>query len=1336
MNYYSLHNHDYASNVRFLDSINKPELMIKKAIALGYKGMAFTNHECLSDEVELLHIRDSLKETNPDFKIIFGNEIYLIDPAKVKADPEQKYYHFILIAKDAIGYDQLKALSSRAWDRAYFERGMQRVPTTYKDIEEIVMPNQGHILASTACVGGQLPQAIIHKNKEDLKKFVLWGITTFGKENFNIEVQPSDLPDQVAVNATLVRLAKAMGLNFISTTDSHYLDKEDLSIQEAFLKSRDSSDREVAAFYKYTYVQSFDEMRDLLVKSGLTEEDAITAIENTNKIGESVVDFDPRHSTIVPSRPIDEFKIDNVFEKFYDKYPMLGKFAHSDNDQDRYLFHLIEAGAIEKKLVNDQVADRLNTELGVIETVSKGLQQNVSSYFILMRNVIDLAWKDSFVGCGRGSSGGFLINYLIDLIQINPLQYGLPYWRFLNNSRLELPDIDSDCNPVKKNEIMDSLRGYYGTDNVLNCITFKTESLKAAVLTAARGLGINNDEAQDLSLGVPMNRGHVYTLSECLNGNPDLDLDPVPGFEEKLRAYPNLYETVEKIEGLATNASVHASAVYIFNNGYLEHNSLMRAPSGVRVTAFDMDATNELSGLKIDLLFTDAENKLMKCLDLLLRAKQIEWQGSLRATYNKYLHPDVLDYQNPDMWKRATDGKIMNLFQYETQVGAVGIKKAEPHSVMELATINSAIRVQSEGSVQPIDRYAAYKADISLWYREMSAAGLSVTEQLVMKKHLAYQYGCSLQQEDFMQLSMDPQIAGYTIGEANTLRKTIAHKILDQIAKQKDLFFDHCKQQGTSDKMANYVWDYDIEPLCRYSFSVIHALAYSVVALQEMNLATRYSPLYWDCACLCVNSGNSDTGMSDDDSDDDSVDDPVNDKSSDGNDSVNVAVDASASSDDKKSAKRVAPNYGKIAKAISDIQQRGVNVMLPDINSSGFDFLPDASKNAIEYPLGAISGIGEELVNDIIKSRPYASLSDFCSKVALTDGDLITLVKAGCFDALEGKPREDILRECCVASAARGCALPATLTAVHLKKAISYPSLRDSLIPFADGIKVFNFQSYAVAHFEKAADKKKYAIPSGHCSDFFQTAILPGLNAAKNEYENGPDGKLWVKISALERIKKTAVAPVMDWLNSERGRDAFSKAMIAEAANAQMAEVMQGTPSDWEMETLVYYHSGHPLAKVDRAEYGIRPFDTLPEEPTQHQVTTRDGRQYMAYDNIATIVGTVVNADRNKHIVSLLTPDGVVNVKFFKNNYATYAQKLSYNDPANPKRKITIEDSWFKRGTKLLINGYRRENMFFAKGSFDREKPWRRMPVSLIEGIGEMSGMLTLRDCRKGRDDV
>ena len=1330
MNYYSLHNHDYASNVRFLDSINKPEFMIKKAIALGYKGMAFTNHECLSDEVELLHIRDSLKDTNPDFKIIFGNEIYLIDDAKVKTDPDQKYYHFILIAKDEVGYAQLKALSSHAWERAYFEKGTQRVPTTYKDIEEIVMPNQGHLIASTACPGGELAQAIIAHDKDRLSRFVGWCVKAFGKDNLNIEVQPSLLPDSVAVNAVLIRLAKTLGLNFIATTDSHYLDKEDLSIQEAFLKSRDSEDREVAAFYQYTYVQSFEEMRDLLVKSGLSSEDAIAAIENTSKIGGQIVDFDPRHPTIVPSRPIGEFEIKDVFEDFYGKYPMLEKFAHSECDQDRFFFHMIEEEADNKKLVNEEIADRLNTELGVIDTVSQGLKQNISSYFILMRNVIDIAWKSSFVAPGRGSSGGFLTNYLSRLVQLNPLDYGLPYWRFLNNSRLELPDIDTDLNPNKKDEIMDALREYYGKDNVLNCLTFKTESLKAAVLTAARGLGINNDDAQALSMAVPMNRGHVYTLKECLGGNEELDLDPVPGFEDKLRAYPRLFETVEKIEGLPTNASVHASAVYIFDNGYLEHNSLMRAPSGTRVTAFTMDDTNELSGLKIDLLFTDAESKLMKCVDLLIKDKRIEWQGSLRATYDRYLHPDVLDYTNPDMWKRAQSGEIMNLFQYETQVGAVGIKKAKPHSVMELATINSAIRVQSEGSVQPIDRYAAYKTDISLWYDEMAKADLTPDEQETMKKHLLYQYGCSLQQEDFMQLAMDPKIAGYTIGEANTLRKTIAHKILDQIKKQKDLFFDHCKRQGTSDSLSIYVWSYCIEPLCRYSFSVIHALAYSVVALQEMNLATKYDPLYWDCACLCVNSGNSATDLGAEDADDDLIGD--HDEKAD--DPIDDAILLPA--EDKKTAKRIAPNYGKIAKAISDVQQRGVDVTLPDINESGVDFLPNTSKNAIEYSLGAISGVGAELVQTIIKSRPYASLNDFCAKVQATDGEMTSLIKAGCFDALEKKDRREILRDYFRLSVGRLCAkLPATLTMVHLKKAIGDLGMGASLVQHTQAMKIMNFCQYAQDSFAKSDDKKKYVIPMGHCCDFFSSAIAPMLNASKGDYENAPEGTMLVKVAALARIQAKVLAPVVAWLNSDVGREAYLDALVEKGAEAMMNEDAQGSLSDWEMETLVYYHSEHPLACVSRSQYGIRPFDAMSETPITHDETARDGHQYKANDSLCTIVGTVVNADSTKHIVSLLTPDGVVSVKLFKNNYMTYAKRISYNDPEHPGRKVTVEDSWFRRGTKLLINGYRQENMFFAKGAFDRVKPWRRSPIQLIEGVGAATGTLTLRDCRKGKNE-
>jgi DNA polymerase III alpha subunit len=400
------------------------------------------------------------------------------------------------------------------------------------------------------------------------------------------------------------------------------------------------------------------------------------------------------------------------------------------------------------------------------------------------------------------------------------------------------------------------------------------------------------------------------------------------------------------------------------------------------------------------------------------------------------------------------------------------------------------------------------------------------------------------------------------------------------------------------------------------------------VALQEMNLATKYNPLYWDCACLCVNSGNSVTDLGDDDdSDDDPVDDSVNEKSDNGNDPVDDSVNDTPAPEGKKAVKRIAPNYGKIAKAISDVQQRGVDVTLPDINESDVDFLPNTSKNAIEYSLGA-----------------------------------------------------------------------------------------------AD-------------NFPKTEDKKKYAIPAGHCTDFFLASVKPALNAAKNEYETAPDGGYCVKVTSMDKFKSSVSEEPLEWLSSPAGRDAYLKVMVSDAADAAMAEIAQGTPSDWEMETLVYYHSGHPLSKVDRVKYGIRSFDGLPEQPQMHTATNRDGRSYQVCDDITTLVGTVVNADSAKHIVSLLTPDGVVSVKLFKNNYVSYAKKLSYNDPNHKGKKITIEDSWFKRGTKLLVNGYRRDNMFMVKGSFDRERPWRRMPIQIIEEVGDASGSLKLRDHRKAKGE-
>ena len=440
MSYFSCHNHTYSSNVRFLDSINRPEEMINKAISLGFSGIAFTDHECLSAAISIIKIRDKIKEKNPDFKIIFGNEIYLIDESEVKNT--KKYYHFILLAKDLVGWQQLKELSSFAWENSYVERGQVRVPTTYQKIEEVIKNNPGHIYASSACIGGYLPSMILEHNVPEANKFIRWCISVFGQDNFSLELQPSDNEEQIIVNKALIKLANAYKIPFIVTTDSHYLDKEDFKIHSAFLNSKQTSDRETDKFYRFTYIMTEEEMIQYLTLdgAGISKEDAQKAIKNTELIGNAVEEFDFRHGTIVPQVKIPEFTLNKIL--YHQGYPITDKFYDSEDEQDRYLMYQIEQGLINKRVALDkEKQDRIEYELDILDYISIKLNQHLSAYLNLTVNIVDLAWQVSLVGVGRGSACGFFINYLIGITQANPLEYGLPAWRFLNKERAELPKL-------------------------------------------------------------------------------------------------------------------------------------------------------------------------------------------------------------------------------------------------------------------------------------------------------------------------------------------------------------------------------------------------------------------------------------------------------------------------------------------------------------------------------------------------------------------------------------------------------------------------------------------------------------------------------------------------------------------------------------------------------------------------------------------------------------------------------------------------------------------------------------------------------------------------------
>lgn len=516
VNFFSPHNHTEISNFRLRDCIIKIPDLINRGLELNYLGICCTDHEALTAHVKFIKRYKELKELkikydqlikegkieeakkdkdikknlkyienfSENFKIGLGNEIYLID----SLEDVKSYYHFILIAKNKKGYQQIKQISSEsAWKNWKKERLNERVPTLKKELEEIIGEEKGNIIASSSCLGGELDKLILEyletENiliKKEINNFIRWCIKVFGKENFYLEIQPCILKKdengeyiphkQALVNQFMFELSNAYGLKVCCSTDSHYLLKEDRLIHEAYLKADDEDkirSRETGEFYETTYMFSVEELIENF-SYHLTEEQIIKAFKGTEEMWKDIEIFDLYHPTIVPTdKKIPDFKISHKFSKWYDKYEYIKKFAESDNLQDRYLLYLIEEGmdnlkqwgdskfvfhsydyngniisSSEKKVTQEEKIARINEELSSFWQISERLNQKLSSYYVLVRGLVqEVMWKISYVGVGRGSVGGCYIAYLIEIIQLNPLKYDLPFWRHSSPLRPELPDL-------------------------------------------------------------------------------------------------------------------------------------------------------------------------------------------------------------------------------------------------------------------------------------------------------------------------------------------------------------------------------------------------------------------------------------------------------------------------------------------------------------------------------------------------------------------------------------------------------------------------------------------------------------------------------------------------------------------------------------------------------------------------------------------------------------------------------------------------------------------------------------------------------------------------------
>lgn len=1306
-----LHTHtDVGSNVRLIDSTCKTEAIIDKAIELGFTGVAITDHESLSAHIKAIQKWKKIKEKYPEFKLILGNEIYLIDESDYKNT--DNFYHFILLAKDPVGHRQLRELSSRAWSRVYTHKRVERVPTFYSDLEEVVGKNPGHLIGQTACLGSQFDIQMLSGEANEAHAFADWCRDLFGKDNFFIELQPGISEEQVTYNKLAKSFCEENGYNWTITNDVHYLTKDKRELHAAFLSSKDE-ERETSDFYESTYFKTEQEMLERM--SYLGEEFVLKGFENTVKIAQMIESYDLQQDVKVPQRPLPKFKIQGVFANWYDKYEYINKFAHSEYDQDRYMLSEIEKGFLTKprkflkvtddsgdsclipfgsyvddgckaevySISDEEAVARIDIELKQLWNISITLKQRMSSYYNLVQSLVDLMWADdggnSLVGPSRGSVSGYYITYLMGIIQVDAIEWNLPYWRHLTKERVELPDVDLDSQSSQRPLIFQKIREWWGEDRTLNIITFKKETAKAAMQTACRGLGIDVDTAKELSSLIPITRGKVWSIKECLYGNPEEDREPVKELIDKMKQFPMLLETVEEIENLVSGRSSHASGLYLFNGSYLEQNSMMKTPKGTFVTCWEQYDSDYTGALKIDELTVEALDKIRKCMDLLLEDGLIQWQGSLRATYDKYFNPAVLDYTSSKMWDLLDEGKITDVFEFDTIVGSNAIKKIKPRNIKQTALASSVMRLMDNGDINPIDRFTDFKKDIFLWYKEMEGWGLSKEEVSVLEKYLLRNRGSSIEQEDVMELSMDDKIAGFDITLANKLRKGIAKKKPELVEEIKKKFFEMGKQRGNREVLLNYCWTKMISPQLGYSFSRNHVLPYALMALIEMNMAYHFPIIYWNCACLTINA------------------------------SANEDVE------DNKST-----NYGKIAKAIGDMQHHGVKIALPDINTAKFGFSPDQKNNQIVFGLKGINAVGDDVVQQVIANRPYDSLNDFVQKNKdLDTRSVINLIKAGCFDSLEPDRNEAMGQYIVVLTKAKVPAKESPLSLANLDKAKRLGIVPDK---FKFELMLINFKKYVFTdHFKMG--KNVYLLDN--TARIFFDNYLRAHFKENVEYQFSPDGIVLVK-SKFEKWFKSTIELFKEWLVSDEALKAFNKASYEEFAYDIWDKYCFGNISEWEMDSLSFYYHPHELSYVDKKKYDLTDYQDIPPEPIVIGIEKRKSKnsdKEIAWEKykLFKIVGTVLDKNANKNYITLLTTTGVVTVKFYSGQFTNYDKQISKKDSSG--KKTVIEKSWFLRGNKLLITGIRRGDTFYPKKYYDSIY---QHTVCLIEEVGD-NGSLKLK---------
>ncbi len=896
MSFVPLHNH---SDYSLLDGASQLPKMVKRAKELGLKALALTDHGVMYGAIELLKL---CKEA--DIKPIIGNEMYVINGSI--EDPQlkkERRNHLVVLAKNAVGYKNLVKLTSISHLRGMRGRGIFSRACIDK---ELLKKYSEGLIVSTACLGGEIPQAILSRKLDLARDVALWYQGVFG-DDFYLEIQDHGSIEDRIVNVEMVRIAKELGLNLIATNDAHYITKDDVEAHDALLcvlTGKLISDQKRLRYTGTEYIKSEEEMSRLYIDH-IDKEIVKEAIKNTASVAEKIEDYEILGRSQMPLFPVADGHTPGSYLKEVSGKGLRERLGLADSEE-----------------IDEQYQGRLDYELGVMD------QMGFSTYFLVVWDYIRFAREKGIpVGPGRGSAAGSLVAYSLQITNIDPVLNGLLFERFLNPERKSMPDIDTDFCIERRSEVIDYVTQRYGEEKVAQIITFNRMTSKAVLKDVARVLDIPYGDADRLAKLIPVVRGKPANLASMISEDT-----PNNEFRQKYQKDLKVKKWVDmamRIEGTNKTFGVHAAGVVIAANPLDELVPLQRNNEGQVITQYFMEDVESMGLLKMDFLGLKNLTMIDKTLEL------------VEENCGNRIDPDSLPLKDDMTYELLSRGDLEGIFQLESAGMRQIVKDLKPSSLEDISSILALYRPG------PLDAGLIPKFINRKHGREAIDFAHERLEPILKET-----YGIMVYQEQIMKIAQE--LAGYSLGEADLLRRAMGKKKVAEMQKHRGIFVDGASNRGVDRNVADKLFD-QMVLFAEYCFNKSHSTAYGAVTYQTAYLKAHY-PVAYMAALLTVNSGSTD----------------------------------------------------KIQRYISNCNSMGIEVMPPEINTSGIDFTPEG--NSILFGLSAVRNLGDGAIKQLIASRnddgPFSNLADLCDRVPgniLNRRGLESLIHCGALDSMEPK---------------------------------------------------------------------------------------------------------------------------------------------------------------------------------------------------------------------------------------------------------------------------------------------------------------------------------------------